>query len=91
MNPWIPLVGLSVLVGILSALFFTGVKAIVIGTAIPWFGVLAWLLYNEYFVPYQGGGASMWPVALMFAGSVAAVVGASAAGLTKLARRNRPR
>ena len=88
MNAWVSLVGLSVIAGVLSASLFSGIKAILIGGAVPWFGFLAWLLYSEYFVPYQGGGASMWPVALIFAGSIAAVVGASAAGLTLWVRRN---
>jgi len=75
-----------VLVGIVSAFLVKGGKAIVLGGAIPWLGVLAWLLYNEYFVPYSGGGASMWPIALIVAGTAAAVAGASAAGLTGMVR-----
>jgi hypothetical protein len=81
-NPWIPIIGLSVLAGIISALLVNGWKAILLGGVLPWLGVLGWLLYNEYFVPYQGGGASMWPIALLFAGSIAAGVGASVAGFT---------
>lgn len=91
MNPWIPIIGLSVLAGVGSALLVNGRKAILLGAALPWLGVLAWLLYNEYFVPYQGGGASMWPVALLFAGSIAAGVGAATAGLTRRIRRRGPR
>lgn len=87
MNPWIPIVGLSALAGIVSALLVSGRKAVLLGAALPWLGVLAWLLYNEYFVPYQGGGASMWPIALIFAGSIAAAVGAAAAALTGRVRR----
>ncbi len=66
-----------------------GRKAILLGAALPWLGVLAWLLYNEYFVPYQGGGASMWPIALIFAGSIAAAVGASAAGVTRMVQSSK--
>lgn len=87
MNPWAPLLALSGVAGVLAAFLFNGGKAIVIGAAIPWFGVLAWLLYSEYFVPYQGGGASMWPIAQLFAGSIAAIVGAAAAALTRRARQ----
>jgi hypothetical protein len=80
MNPWIPIIGLSLLTGVLSALLIKSRLAIIVGAAIPWLGVFAWIMYNEYFVPYQGGGASMWPIALIIAGSVAAGVGGSAAG-----------
>ena len=30
--------------------------------------VPAAILYHEFFVPYQGGGASMWPIAVAFGG-----------------------
>lgn len=49
--------------------------SILIAGAIPWFGLLGVLLYWEYFIPYQGGGASMWPVAQLFAGTAAAIIG----------------
>lgn len=52
-----------------------GRLGIVLSGAIPWLGLLAGLLYQEYFVPYQGGGASMWPIAQLFGGTVAAVTG----------------
>jgi hypothetical protein len=53
--------------------------------------MLAWLLYNEYFVPDPGGGASMWPIAQLVAGSVAAAVGMLAAAVARAARvRLRP-
>jgi hypothetical protein len=90
MSPWVPLIGLSVLAGVGSALLVNGRKAILLGAALPWLGTLAWLLYNEYFVPYQGGGASMWPIALLFAGSITAGVGAAAAGVTNRVRRRGP-
>jgi hypothetical protein len=38
-------------------------------------GTLAWTLYDVYFVPHAGGGASMWPIALFFAGWAAAIAG----------------
>ena len=49
--------------------------AIYIAGAVPWFGLLAALLYTEYFTPYRGGGASMWPIAQFFGGTVAAAIG----------------
>ena len=75
MIDWIVLIVLSALGGCLCSYFFTGVIAWVASALVPWLGMLAWLLYYEYFVPYQGGGASMWPIAQLFAGSVAAGVG----------------
>jgi hypothetical protein len=42
------------------------------------------LLYNEYFVPYQGGGASMWPIALIFTATPAAVCAGLAWTLAQL-------
>ena len=90
MNAWVPLVGLSVMAGVLSAFLFSGIRAVLAGAALPWFGLLAWLLYNEYFVPYQGGGASMWPIAQIFAGSIAAVVGATSAMVTLWVRQRSP-
>jgi hypothetical protein len=86
MSPWVPLLGLSALAGMLAGAVLKGSRAVLVGAAIPWLGVLGWLLYNEYFVPYQGGGASMWPVAQFFAGSIAALVGAGAAAIMLRAR-----
>ena len=83
MSVWSVLILLSALAGGICGLIFRGKRAIIFGGAAPWFGVLAWLLYNEYFVPYQGGGASMWPIAQLFAGSVAAVVGVIAAAAVR--------
>ncbi|MBD2094693.1 hypothetical protein H6F90_05955 [Trichocoleus sp. FACHB-591] len=76
---WLMLISLAALTGGICGWIFQGYRSIILGGAIPWFGLLAWLLYNEYFVPYQGGGASMWPIAQLFAGSIVAVVGILAA------------
>ena len=76
---WLTLIFLSAFAGSICGWVFRGYRSVILGGAIPWFGLLAWLLYNEYFVPYQGGGASMWPIAQLFGGSVAAVVGMLAA------------
>jgi hypothetical protein len=87
MNPWIPIVVLSLLTGAVLGVVVQGRKAIWLGAGVPWLGVLAWILYQEYFVPYQGGGASMWPVAVSFAGSAAAFVGGGAAAIARNLRR----
>lgn len=33
------------------------------------------IVITEYTTPYQGGGASMWPIAVVVGGSVAAFIG----------------
>lgn len=53
--------------------FFTNNK--VLGGAIPWTAFLVLTLYMEYFVPYSGGGASMWPIAVLFAGTACFLLG----------------
>jgi len=75
MTDWLVIIGFSALAGFLCARLLTGTIAWVSSALLPWLGMLAWLLYHEYFVPYQGGGASMWPIAQLFAGTVAAGVG----------------
>lgn len=69
-----------------SGLKFRGPKAVLMGAAIPWLGLLAVLLFIECFVPYQGGGASMWPVAQCFGGTVAALTGACSAAFVRFIR-----
>ena len=45
------------------------------------------MLYELYFVPYQGGGAPMWPIALFFAGWGAALSGLAGYGLAYWLRK----
>jgi len=87
MNPWIPLVLLSAGAGAVSACTIRGRKAVLIGAVIPWLGLLGWLLYHEFFVPYHGGGASMWPIAQLIGGTVAALVGACTAAAVRFMRK----
>jgi len=75
MNIWYILITLSSLVGLLVAKYMRHKLSIFVAGAVPWLGLLGSLLYTEYFVPYQGGGASMWPVAQLFGGTAAAVIG----------------
>jgi hypothetical protein len=78
MEAWLSIFLLSAVTGFLCSRLLTGSIAWVASALLPWLGMLAWLLYQEYFVPYQGGGASMWPIAQLFAGTVAAGVGLTA-------------
>ncbi len=75
MNVWIMLVIPSFAFGAIIALLLNKSWAIYMAGIIPWLGVLSAILYTEYFMPYQGGGASMWPIAQFFGGGVAAIVG----------------
>jgi len=83
---WFTLIFLSVVAGGICGWLVGGRRAVILGGAVPWFGLLALLLYSEYFAPkgpYQGGGASMWPIAQLFAGSVMAAVGGLVAAVTQ--------
>ena len=85
---WLTILLGSAVAGVLCGLFIKrGGCALLLGAAIPWFALLGFLLYHEYFVPYDGGGASMWPVAQLFAGTIAAVVGLISAAITRRVRR----
>jgi hypothetical protein len=75
MVTWLILISLSAIAGAACAWALSGGFGLFAAGAVPWLGMLGWLLYNEYFVPYQGGGASMWPVAQLLGGTVAAIVG----------------
>lgn len=90
MGDWTTIIILSTIAGVLCAAFFRGTTAWVASALLPWLGVLAWLLYQEYFVPYRGGGASMWPIAQLFAGTVAAGVGLTAHAAVKEVFRAKP-
>ncbi len=66
---------LSVLAGGISGLIAKRRSAIILGATVPWFGLLLILLYHDYILPYSGGGASMWPIAQLVGGTVAAMIG----------------
>lgn len=72
---WLIILIPSAITGIICSLLIKHRIGIIFAGGIPWTGLLCYLLYNEYFVPYQGGGASMWPIAQMFAGTIAAATG----------------
>lgn len=75
MGLWLAILVLSALAGALCAFVLRGKIGLVSAAAVPWFGLLFWQLYMEYVAPYQGGGASMWLVAQLFAGTIAAITG----------------
>ena len=69
-------------IGAIIGAFFVGF----ILRRIRWQGWNAWLascmvvpgfvLFAEFVLPYQGGGASMWPIAMFFGGIYGALAGA---------------
>ena len=81
---WLSILIPSAIVGLICGYFIKHRRGVVLAGAIPWLGLLVYLLYNEYFVPYQGGGASMWPIAQLFAGTIAAVTGIGAYSLARI-------
>ncbi len=61
--------------------FFVGLAL----RSLKWRGWVAWLLscavvpafilFAEFVLPYEGGGASMWPIAMFFGGIYGAIAG----------------
>ena len=37
-----------------------------VSVSLPTFGFVSSILLDEFVLPYRGGGASMWPLALLF-------------------------
>lgn len=83
---WMILALLSMAIGAGVAKVVKGAMSIVFAAIAAWLGLLAWLLFSEYVLPYQGGGASMWPIAQMFGGTFVAIVAGGTAGLIVLLR-----
>jgi hypothetical protein len=85
---WFAIIGGSLAVGLTAARLSNGRRAAAwIAGAVAWLLMLAYLLVNEYVLPYRGGGASMWPIAQLFGGSVAAAVAALSCFLAQARRR----
>ena len=89
LNPWIPILILPAIIGIVCAYLLQPRTAIIVGGAVPFVGFLAVLLWSEYVQPPAGGGASMWPIALLIGGTVVAFVGGFAAWCVWEVRRTR--
>lgn len=87
MATWTTLVAISAACGAAFALLVRGWLGVVCAAVVPWLGVVVESLYNHYFVPYRGGGASMWQIALFFAGWGAALSGLAGYGLAYWLRK----
>lgn len=79
---------LSALIGFVCAQMLSGWIGALATGAIPWFGMLAALLFLEYGLADQGGGASMWPIAQLFGGTLAAVAGMVSYAVSSGGRRS---
>ena len=90
MDSWALLLGVSAATGAGCGLVLERRKALAAGAALPWLGMLCYLLYTEYFVPSPGGGASMWPIAQLFAGTAAASAGACGAAVLAFLKDSLP-
>ena len=91
MRVWIILIVGSAFIGFLTAIFLKKSWAVYAAGAIPWFILLTAILFTEYLIPYQGGGASMWPIAQLIGGTVAAVIGVVSFKITRnYLGQNRP-
>ena len=84
---WLLIVLLSASVGVVAGWCLPIGRALLAGALLPWLGMLFFLLFNEYVLPYEDGGASMWPLAQLFAGTAAAVSGLLGAVLGGLRSR----
>lgn len=89
MHIWLILIGGSTLAGYLTAIVLRKSWAIYIAGALPWLALLAALVYTEYFTSYKGGGASMWLIAQLFGGTIAAAVGVFSYKLTRYIQRSK--
>ena len=83
----------SALIGALSGYFLRGkilyvVASYAVAGALPWFGLLVVLLYDIY-LRHSGHAqaASMWPIAQILGGTLAAVTGVAACAFVKLVRK----
>ena len=58
-----------------AAVLHWALDSILLSVSLPTLGFVGHVLFVVFVKPYEGGGASMWPVALLFVG-ISAGVGA---------------
>jgi hypothetical protein len=79
---------LSAVGGIACGLLIARTRpGLIVASCIPAFVILATLLYHAYVGPYEGGGASMWPIAFVVAGIPAVACGCLGCGFGQVLRR----
>ena len=83
MYVWIALIGGSTLIGVLSAMLIKKNWSIYVAGAVPWFVLLAVLIYTEYFSDWNKGGLGAWVLAQFLGGTIAAAIGVVACIFTR--------
>ena len=83
MYVWIALIGGSTLIGVLSAMLIKKNWSIYVAGAVPWFVLLAVLIYTEYFSDWNKGGLGAWVLAQFLGGTIAAAIGVVACTFTR--------
>jgi hypothetical protein len=80
------------LLGIILGMYFPKkIWGYAVSGLLPWLTLLCILLYQEYFVPYSGGGFSFWPIAQVTLGTVLAFLGILSYSITGyFKKRSRP-
>ena len=77
---------LAVAVGVIAQFVVRGWSGIAVAFVLG-IGTLAVpIIYHAYFGPSPGGGASMWPLAILFSGPIFGSIAAVAAVIVGLAR-----
>jgi hypothetical protein len=78
---------LSAVAGVACGLFVAGTRrGMALAACIPACAILASLLWHEYVEPYEGGGASMWPIAFVILAVPAAACGCVGCGCGQVLR-----
>jgi hypothetical protein len=73
---WLLLLIPSALVGIICSHFIRRRRiSILLAFFVPWLGFIVYLLYKEYFGPLKDSNVSMWSIAKLFSGAIAALTG----------------
>lgn len=49
------------------------------------------IIFDEFVLPYRGGGASMWPIPLIFGGFYGVIVGGLGAGIASFYLKRKTR
>jgi hypothetical protein len=81
MSPYLVISIGSAMIGIAAGWRWRSPRAGTTAAAVSFVGVASWVLYVEYLVPYSGGGASMWPIAVIVYGTMSATIGWAVATL----------
>ena len=76
MGIWIVLIGISAFIGWLCSKWIKAPWGIYCAAIIPWLCLLLVLIYSEYYIANEPIDSSMWIIAQIFGGTVAAAVGA---------------